>query len=157
MVGPERISATALSREAGIGQPTLSRWARDARTLATMSKKKSGGSKKGSSQWTAAEKMKAVLEASALSDEQLGAFLRERGLHEARLDEWRATMLESLRPAKKKGSKKSPEAARLKELERDLRRKEKALAEVMALLALKKKLEAILGDGADDTDTRGET
>ena len=122
-----------------------------------MSKKKSGGSKKGSSQWTAAEKMKAVLEASALSDEQLGAFLRERGLHEARLDEWRATMLESLRPAKKKGSKKSPEVARLKELERDLRRKEKALAEVMALLALKKKLEAILGDGADDTDTRGET
>ena len=42
---------------------------------------------------------------------------------------------------------------RIKELEREVRRKDKALAEVTALLVLKKKLEAIWGDGDDDTPT----
>jgi len=46
------------------------------------------------------------------------------------------------------------EARKIKELERELLRKERALAEVAALLALKKKADAIWGDGDDDTDTR---
>jgi len=37
-----------------------------------------------------------------------------------------------------------------KELERELRRKDKALAETAALLALKKRAEAIWGDDEDD-------
>ena len=41
------------------------------------------------------------------------------------------------------------EKKRIKALERDLRRKEKALAEAAALLVLRKKAEAIWGDGED--------
>ena len=41
------------------------------------------------------------------------------------------------------------EKKRIKALERDLNRKEKALAEAAALLVLRKKAEAIWGDGED--------
>ena len=41
------------------------------------------------------------------------------------------------------------EKKRIKVLERDLQRKEKALAEAAALLVLRKKAEAIWGDGED--------
>ena len=39
---------------------------------------------------------------------------------------------------------------RIRELERELRRKDKALAEAAALLVLSKKAEALWGDGGDD-------
>ena len=39
---------------------------------------------------------------------------------------------------------------RIRELERDLRHKEKALAETAALLVLRKKAEAIWGKGEDE-------
>ena len=42
------------------------------------------------------------------------------------------------------------EAQRIKELERDLARKEKALAEAAALMILRKKAEAIWGRGDED-------
>ncbi len=47
--------------------------------------------------------------------------------------------------------KASVEAKRVRELERELRRKEKALAETAALLVLKKKAAAIWGDEDDST------
>jgi transposase len=164
IVGPEGISASALSREVGIGQPTLSRWVRQARTLARMNKPKKNDPTppKSPRQWTAEEKLNVVLEAAALPEEALGAFLRRRGLHEAQLAEWRALVNQAATEALRSGKKKKPpkntgEAKRIKQLERELRRKEKALAEVAALLALKKKVEEIWGDGDDDTSTKSET
>ena len=49
------------------------------------------------------------------------------------------------------------EAQRIRQLERELHRKDKALAEVAALLALKKKVNEIWGDGDDDTTTKSGT
>ncbi len=40
----------------------------------------------------------------------------------------------------------------MRELERQLRRKDKALAEAAALLVLQKKAQALWGDADDDTD-----
>jgi hypothetical protein len=45
---------------------------------------------------------------------------------------------------------------RIKELERELNRKEKALAEAAALLVLKKKVQEIWGDEDDTMDSRSE-
>ena len=42
------------------------------------------------------EKLKAVLEAASLSDDQLGEFLRRKGLHETHLQQWRIQMLDGL-------------------------------------------------------------
>lgn len=156
MAGPERISAMALSREVNVSQSTLSRWLREGRTVVSMSKpndKKSAG--RGSR--SAEEKLRLVIEASQLSDEDLGGFLRREGLHEAELREWRSAATTALSTPSRRARKASPEARELKELKIELRRKEKALAETAALLALKKKIAEIWGDEDDDTSTRNGT
>jgi len=159
MFGPEAISATALSREAGVSQATLSRWLSQARTLPPMNREQNERTPARSPrQWTAEEKLQVVAEASALSDEELGAFLRGKGVHMAQLEEWHESASQSLDDGKKKRRRKmSPEQKRIRELEKELRRKDKALAEVTALLVLKKKAEEIWGDGGDDTRTRSGT
>lgn len=165
MAGPEGISATALSREVGVSQQSLSRWLRAASvptpTVPAMTKKKSKGSTSRTRSQrgrTAEDKVRIVLEASALSDEELGAFLRREGIHEAQLEEWRAKVTEAATGALKaphaKKSERTPEARRIQELERELNRKDKALAELAALLALKKKVQEIWGDEDDGTPTR---
>jgi transposase-like protein len=156
MAGPERISATALAQEVGVSQVTLSRWLRQAadRRVGPMHDKTHGDGRSR----TAKEKLRIVLEASRLGDEELGAFLRREGVHEAQLKEWVEAATAALSPAPRRKSKQaSRETRRIRELEKDLRRKEKALAEVTALLALQKKLDAIWGAGDDDTSTRSGT
>lgn len=155
MAGAEGISATALSKEVGVPQSTLSRWLRLRPTRRVGGMEDEREDPKGKSKRrTAEQKLRLVLEASELSDEELGAFLRREGLHEAELKEWAAAATEALSSKPKRKGKTSREARRIRELEKDLRRKEKALAEVTALLALKKKLEAMWGDGDDDTPTK---
>ena len=158
MVGPHAISANALSSQAGVGQPTLSRWLREARTVSGMlNSKKSRGSRKkatGPSQgWSPEEKFRVVVESRGLSEEELGAFLRKEGLHLAQLEEWSEAMRSGLTPAKKPRGV-SAETKRIKKLERELRRKDKALAETAALLVLQKKVQEIWGDEDDDTEPR---
>ncbi len=153
LTGPSAVSATVLARELRVPQPTLSRWVREASSLPKMSDEKKPKKAKSPAQWTAAEKLRVVAAAVGLKDEELGEFLRREGLHKAQLDEWRATATAAFEKPKKE-AKPSPEAKRVKELEKELRRKEKALAEAAALLVLKKKAQAIWGDEDDSTDER---
>jgi transposase len=100
-----------------------------------------------------------VFAAEALATEDLGALLRREGVHDAELAAWR-TAVKTAAVAALNGTARnaapahSADRKRIVELERELRRKEKALAEAAALLVLEKKRRAIWGDGDDDTDTR---
>ena len=105
--------------------------------------------------WSAEEKLQAVIEAATVSEVDLGAFLRRQGLHEAQLTQWRQLVLSGLKRAPKRPGKASTaQARRVRELERELARKEKALAEAAALLILKKKVREIWGDEDDNTHKR---
>jgi len=149
MTGPSSVSATTLARETGIPQQTLSRWLRTAGTVPVMEESNDTPARRPQD-WSPEEILAVITEAAQLSDEDLGAYLRRKGLHEAHLEEWRARIVAGLEtPVRRSG--RSPEARRIKELERELRRKEKALAEAAALLVLQKKLRAIWGDEEDDT------
>lgn len=163
MSGPRGKTATALAPEVGIPQPTLSRWLRAAQaSVAVMSKgpaqvtdpspEQPAKAPKRPEDWSAEERLRAVVESSRLSEDELGAFLRREGLHEATLRQWRVAALEGLGPQRST----RPEQKRLQELERELRRKDKALAEAAALLVLQKKARAIWGDGDDDTEPKNE-
>jgi transposase len=102
--------------------------------------------------WSAEEKLQAVIEASSVSEEDLGAFLRRQGLHEAQLTQWRQLVLSGLKKApKRSGRASTAQGRRVRELEQELARKEKALAEAAALLILKKKVQQIWGDEDDNT------
>lgn len=155
-------SLPRIAKETGVHQTTLSRWVREARSVGTVSTlpppvslppPASGPSRtpRRPEDWTADEKLTAVQEVSGLSGPQLGEFLRREGVHEAHLVEWRKAALEGLRGPAKAG--RAPgESKRIRELERQLLRKDKALAEAAALLILQKKVHAIWGDGDDDTE-----
>jgi transposase-like protein len=152
-------SASSLAEEVGVNQPTLSRWLRDAGRLRSVAQRKrkderSKAEGRRPEDWTAEDKHEAVLKAKSLSDDELGEFLRANGLHEQQLREWEATAVDSLRG--RKGSSKSGDAKRVKELERELRRKEKALAEAAALLVLRKKAEALWGDEDAATESKND-
>ena len=78
----------------------------------------------------------------------MSAWCRERGLFAHHLDQWRAQFC-SVGTASSARSN-APELRELKQghaqLQRELRRKEKALAEAAALLVLSKKYQALFGD-----------
>lgn len=154
-------TATALSQETGIHQTTLSRWLQEARKVRPMTPKKDLQEHAGPPRparrpedWSAEERLRAVQTAARLSEEELGSFLRREGLHKTQLDSWREAVLEALQPAaaSTKIGKGTADARRIRELEKQLRRKEKALAEAAALLVLSKKVNALWGDGDDDTN-----
>lgn len=148
MLAPNGRSANGLAAELGLAQPTLSRWLRQARTMGVMNTP--------AKKWTGAEKLRVVVAAGGLDDSALGALLRREGLHEAQLKEWRAEAEAALGGAAKRKGKASAESLRVKQLERELRRKDKALAEASAILVLKKKAAAIWGEEDDDTTERSE-
>ena len=102
---------------------------------------------KRAEQWSAEEKLKAVVEYTDLDEEARGKYLREKGLYSAQIERWRAEAMEALGKAGKK--KKDANSQRIRELEAELRRKEKALAEAAALLVLKKKVQETWGDRED--------
>lgn len=143
LTGPNAVTANALADQVGVPQSSLSRWLREASTLSPM-KKRNKQSKEARSprEWTPEEKLKAVVTAAELSGDEFGAFLRREGIHEAQLKEWREALQAALGAAKPKKRKQSSEAKRVKQLEKEIRRKDKALAEVTALLVLQKKTQA---------------
>lgn len=143
MSGPSGISARMLSKEAGVTQSTLSRWLRESIEQPLLEPVPNPGNRK--KDWTLHEKVRVLAKADELSQDELGAYLRQEGIHPEVFKAWQ----ESLDEARVDRSTKR----RIKALERELRRKEKALAEAAALLLLKKKaIEFGLLD-AEDYDT----
>jgi transposase-like protein len=159
MVGPSAVAATELSRETGIPQPTLSRWLRGAASLRLVSTKPDGPNDETAAQeakrpqdWSPKERMQFVLDADGLGDQELGELLRRRGVHREQLDAWRAQAEVFGEPT---ASRRSPDGKRIKQLEREVARKDKALAETAALLVLQKKVHLLFPEGVyvgDDTD-----
>jgi transposase len=155
--GPHAMTATALSAEVDVPQSTLSRWLRGAGTVRpTMPPSNDNEAEpppaKRPQDWTAEEKWAVVVEAAAVPQAELGAFLRRKGIHEAQLVEWREAMMAGLqRPSRRERKAANIERQRIHKLERELKRKDKALAETAALLVLKKKAQEIWGDEDDDT------
>lgn len=162
MSGPNAISANKLAKEVGVSQNTLSRWLRNVARGKEVKRNGHVASEhpRRPDDLAPTEKLRLVMEASTLSEDDLGEFLRRNGVHVAQLEEWRQKVEEAATVAlgkpKKGRRRKSPEAKRVEQLERELNRKDKALAEVTALLALKKKLETLLGDEDGSTMPRSE-
>jgi len=122
--------------------------------------------KAGEKEWTASEKLRVLGGGEpALVGEAFGALLRREGLHEAQVTAWRAAAAEALSAEAASGgswnSAQSLELAeakkRLKELERDALRKDKALAEAAALLLLEKNSSLLGGTARSQARERGAT
>lgn len=104
--------------------------------------------------WSADQKFAAVVESMSMTEIELGEFCRKQGLYPEKVKLWKRSCIEG--NMKKKSSNHNETAEinkykkKVRELERELRRKEKALAEAAALLVLRKKLNALWEDDEDE-------
>ena len=143
LTGKNAVSALQLARETGVRQQNLSRWLQEARSLPIMADKP----KPTARQWTVERKAHVLAEASNLDGEALTAYLEREGVKFPEYEQWRIALDE--------GGASAATTKRIRQLERELARKEKALAEAAALLVLKKKVETLYGADEDD-DMKGE-
>jgi transposase-like protein len=152
MLGPDAPSATALSKELKIPQSTLSIWLRRASTLPDVPVDKTPPVPASSR--SPQDKLHLVLAFEALPEPERGAWLRRQGLHEADLNAWRQAMVSALGDPKTEATAHataSMQGKRIRQLEREIQRKDKVLAEAAALLVLQKKVRALWADEDDDT------
>jgi transposase len=140
LTGKDAVSALRLSRETGVRQQNLSRWLEEARSLPLVVADKST-----SREWTVAQKARVLAEAGSLTGEQLSAYLAREGVPLADFERWRVALEEGAQDS-------TAVTKRIRNLERELARKEKALAEAAALLVLKKTVANLPQDEDDDTD-----
>lgn len=134
---------TAIVEELGVPSPTLYQWRKDFDKLVGMKNKPQRPQDRSPE-----EKFKAVLKYESLAEEKRGEFLRREGFHKEHIQAWQKQMEEGLlKPTNKQADRlqRVKDQRKIKELERELRRKDKALAETAALLVLKKKADLIWG------------
>jgi hypothetical protein len=142
LLPPENAPVETVARDVGVGVHTLERWRDEA--LAEPARERS---------WTAAERLEAVIATGAMDEAARNAWCRQSGVFPQTLQEWRQSALQALadpgqaRNASKQGRE---DRQRVQQLERELHRKDKALAETAALLVLSKKAEAIFNKGGDE-------
>jgi hypothetical protein len=142
LLPPESAAVETVSRELSISTATLERWRADA--LSRPARERA---------WTAPARFEAVLITATLDEASKSAWCRENGLYPQELEKWRAAATQALAsPEELRASPSDTKAdrRRIKELERELLRKDKALAEAAALLVLRKKLSAIFPTDKDD-------
>lgn len=135
MLPPESAPAEEVAREVGVSVSTLQRWHSESLSRSP-----------GKKVWTAAARFDAVLVTAAMDEAGKAAWCRANGVYLKDLQSWRESATQALAaPEEMRASpnQTKQDRRRIKELERDLRRKNAALAETTALLVLSKKLEAI--------------
>lgn len=150
LLGPKPPSVAVLSKKTGIPQATLYVWQKQAKSSEPVGIPKRV---KRVQNWTKKEKLSALLETANMSEEQVNAFCRKNGLYAAQLEQWKTELIDELEgkgASQQKTAQIKALEAELNQLKKELKRKDKALAEASAVLFLKKKAQELWGDPEDE-------
>ncbi len=150
LLPPLNLSMAEVSRREGVSEMSLSNWRKQVGSEGNAVPENTPSAQN----WTAETKFAVVLEAANLSEIELGEYCRRKGLYPEQIKAWRQAFI-SGQKTEKAQSKDDREQARkdkkrIEQLERELRRKDKALAETAALLVLRKKLNDYWGIDNED-------
>jgi transposase-like protein len=150
MMPPENAPVSVLARETGITEQSLYTWRRQAKGQGVAVP----GDGKNPEGWSSEDKFAVVLEAAPLNAAELAEYCRRKGLYPEQIAAWRAACqaanANAAEQAREQRHQSKDDRKRIQQLEKELQRKEKALAEAAALLILRKKAQAIWGDKEDD-------
>jgi transposase len=149
MMPPENQSVSQIARETGLSEATLHKWKKQARAKSLPMP----GGEQETERWSTQDKFLIVMETSSLSEIELAEYCRSKGLYVEQVLAWKDACMQANGGVAQEASRLQKELRQkdkeVKKLERELRRKEAALAETAALLVLRKKAQAIWGDGED--------
>jgi transposase-like protein len=149
MLPPQNTSISALAREEGICEATLYGWRKAARATGRLMP----DGDRTPTGWTSADRFAAVVESIVMNEAELSTFCRQRGLYPEQIKQWRQACEQANDWERSQNRRlqdvRKTDQQRIKQLERELSRKERALAETAALLVLRKKAQAIWGEAED--------
>ena len=150
MMQPENAPVPMLAEETGISKVTLYDWRKHAIAKGLVVPEDT----QNPENWSAEYKFAVVLETAAMNQAELSEYCRKKGLFAEQIAAWKenclqgnATCYESVQGREEANTAGTRE---VKQLKRELRRKDEALAETAALLVLRKKMHAIWGEDEDE-------
>jgi transposase len=153
MLPPNNVPVVQLARETGIPKDTLYAW---------RSKHRKGSGHaidqpSASEQLSSEQKFSVVLESASLNEVELSEYCRGKGLYPQQIQAWTDSCIQANAPVAPKvdRAKLKEQTRHIKQLEAELRRKEKALAEAAVLLVLQKKVQALWEDPEDGKSNFG--
>ena len=135
MIPPQNQSINAIASETGLSEATLYKWRNQARKKGLAVP---GGEPKVE-RWNTQDKFLIVTETALLSEVELAEYCRNKGLFVEQVLTWKDACMQA----------NGGVAQQATRLQKELRQKDAALAETAALLVLRKKANAIWGDGED--------
>ncbi len=147
LMPPNAQSVAQVSRDTGISEPTLYSWRNQYRAGG----KAVPADPSNPESWGGESKLAVVIEVAALNEHELSEYCRRKGLYAEQIGRWREAAIAGTETGEHRRQVErqelQQERRKSRELEKELHRKEKALAEVAALLVLKKKAQALWGEG----------
>lgn len=148
MLSPNNVGIPELALETGIPKDTLYTW----RIKHRKSKLNRITETDQTGRCSSEEIYSIVVETASMNENELSAYCRRKGLYCEQIDAWRkhCQQANAAQSARADRGLMSKQAQRIKSLESELRRKDKALAETAALLVLKKKVREILAGPEDE-------
>lgn len=154
LLPPQNASVLEVAREAGVPKDTLYSWRIQYRNLQDGPVVASG---RRADKFTNEEKLAVMIETADLNELELGEYCRRKGLYPEQISDWKKSYIQwndsDTRKAEREQSRK--QSRTIKGLQRELQRKEKALAEAAALLILQKKFQALWEDPEDEKSNSG--
>lgn len=147
------VTLNTLAEEWGIGRSTVQRWIRESRATAPGYQQEQMKTEKRPQDWSIEERFTVVIACSTLDDAGISELCREKGIYPHHVAQWKADFIEGA-SGRAQASERA-DAKQLKQenkaLKKELRRKEKALAETAALLVLQKKVDAMWENDEDNS------
>jgi adenine-specific DNA methylase len=145
MLPPNNQSISHIQQESGIPEGTLKKWRREIRGKGFAAP----AGEQQSDRWSTRDKYLIVIETAILSEIELAEYCRKKGLYNEQVKAWQDNCMQAnggvaqeLALSHRREKEKEKE---LKQVRKELQRKESALAETAALLVLRKKVTAIWG------------
>lgn len=145
LLPPYNMTVAAVAQMEGISEATLYNW----RNQAKSEGKPVPGADKTTDQWSAESRFAVIVETATLSEAEIAEYCRKKGLYPEQIIQWKQGFMQTENPNDKNALKQSQK--KIKQLEKELLRKEKALAEAAAILVLRKKLTDFYGE-TDEAD-----
>jgi transposase len=150
MMPPNNESVSPIARETGLSEGTLYNWKKQARANGMAVP----GGEPETERWSTQDKFLIVVETASLSEVELAEYCRSKGLYVEQVQAWHDACMQANGGIAQQAAQLQKDLRQkdreLKDLHKELKRKEAALAETAALLVLRKKAQAIWGDPEDD-------
>lgn len=149
MLSPNKLSISALAKQEGLAKSTLYVWRDQLRQQGhTLPEPE-----RSSENWSAHTKFNVIVETATLNESQLAEYCRSKGVYPEQVKAWSDVAIASQNGSQQSKDTKTAQEQQyrkqIKLLEREIQRKDKALAEAAALLILQKKMRALWEGGEE--------